>query len=429
MAGCSGHDVDYITYDCYKELKHYFHEKVKLSEDSAEILRKALSTVTNKHPDMNSIPEIFKSLGTFYTGDHAFSSIGQIPSCIYVNYWLNKKLRNVYYNVPEHKFNVFKEFSDKFAKERNSIKNSCNLYMKYYNEDKWDRIKFLYEWYDKFEELISSKKHKTDLECNDITILRKEFNEFTKKHDRKDEELMNKLIKFKDLLPTKLSEINSNCKDEIKYFQYPPQEEERRAAVKAQEEQQRAAIKAQEEQQRAAEQAKALRQTDQRTLIIPPNHEQTEPLTDGSRNNLLLETHRRSPEMFPPKVHEDSERQVFTGPTRFIPGSFREHTDGLEYQLEKNTELENANMSPDYRPGVFGTLKNTFTDVLGQVDPVPVVGVSGGMGALFLLFRLEPSLEEDEDAYVEFLVVPMDHSQENSQIFKIMKVGILDMAQ
>ncbi|SCA59544.1 hypothetical protein PVT01_000008900 [Plasmodium vivax] len=35
-------------------------------------------------------------------------------------------------------------------------------------------------------------------------------------------------------------------------------------------------------------------------------------------------------------------------------------------------------------------MKNSISNVLGSVDPVPVVGVSGGMGALFLLFRYTP---------------------------------------
>ncbi|EDL42617.1 variable surface protein Vir6, putative [Plasmodium vivax] len=40
--------------------------------------------------------------------------------------------------------------------------------------------------------------------------------------------------------------------------------------------------------------------------------------------------------------------------------------------------------------GVFANVRSTITNVLGSVDPVPVVGVSGGMGALFLLFRYTP---------------------------------------
>ncbi|VVA00359.1 PIR protein, partial [Plasmodium vivax] len=52
-----------------------------------------------------------------------------------------------------------------------------------------------------------------------------------------------------------------------------------------------------------------------------------------------------------------------------------------EYLIRPDTQLET---------GVFDQMKNTISNVLGSVDPVPVVGVSGGMGALFLLFRYTP---------------------------------------
>ncbi|SCA59993.1 hypothetical protein, conserved [Plasmodium vivax] len=45
------------------------------------------------------------------------------------------------------------------------------------------------------------------------------------------------------------------------------------------------------------------------------------------------------------------------------------------------------------------------------------------------ILQLEPSLKEEEDAFIEFPVVSMDHSQEDFQDMKIMMVGILDIAQ
>ncbi|KMZ77210.1 hypothetical protein PVIIG_05589 [Plasmodium vivax India VII] len=61
------------------------------------------------------------------------------------------------------------------------------------------------------------------------------------------------------------------------------------------------------------------------------------------------------------------------------------------------------------------TILGSITDVLKDVQPAPILGVSGGM--------------EGEDAYVEFLVVSMDNSQEAFQILMNMKEGILDMVQ
>ncbi|SCA60251.1 hypothetical protein PVT01_000080600 [Plasmodium vivax] len=99
---------------------------------------------------------------------------------------------------------------------------------------------------------------------------------------------------------------------------------------------------------------------------------------------------------------------------------------------------------------------NTITSTLKNVDPVPVVGVSGGMGALFLLFRYTPvgtffrgrgyrqriptrfdgvyqgflpgfpSLEE-EDTDNESLLDSMEYIKDFSQVFKDLKKGIFQM--
>ncbi|KMZ95118.1 hypothetical protein PVMG_05947 [Plasmodium vivax Mauritania I] len=356
--------IIYLTYDCYIDIKNYFKSINPLSEYGRENLGKAIKSMIPRTENMESIHSIFEELATFFRGYHAFIAIGLRPSCIYVNYWLNDKLRDLYYYNDKYKFDVFKDFSHRFAIEDSSFRNSCKNDMDYYNKDKWDRMKFLYQWYEKFEDFISSNRYKTDSKCSEIAYLRREFNVFIDEHDGKDKELMDKLIKFKDFLPKKLLQINEQCKNQIDYFKYPPQEEQRRAAEQAQ------------------------RQIDQITLIIPPNGEPSQQLIDISGKDQLLEKQKRPLEGFPSRIRGDSEGQLFTGTTRFTSGSLREHTESLEYQVEKNTELENANIDPALTPGVFGALKNTITGVLKEVDPVPVVGVSGGMGALFLLFRV-----------------------------------------
>ncbi|SCA59757.1 VIR protein [Plasmodium vivax] len=398
MEECTGHSGDYLTYPCYTRLNYYLNKTVTLSKENEEKLKNVVSNMTYRDYNIKSIPFIFKKIGTFLTGDYAFGYIGQEPSCIYVNYWLNKELRTLYYNEGKHQFDVFKDFSDKFTIKRGkNISNSCRTYMEFYDDVKWNRIKFLYEWYEKFEKYIYYSKHKSESQCSEITILRKEFNDFIDKNNE-EEKLMDKLIKFKDLLPKNLSEINRKCKDEKDYFHYPPKhlqklEQQRRAAEQEAQEQQRRAAEqeAQEQQRRAAEQQRAQSQSHERTLLtISPNGEPTQQLIDISIEDPLLEKHSSPLERSQSQRHEYSEGQEFRDSTQFTSNPLRQDQRILEYTEVRNMELENENMPPDFKPGVFGTLRNTFTGVLGEIDPVPVVGVSGGMGALFLLFRYTP---------------------------------------
>ncbi|KMZ88495.1 hypothetical protein PVBG_06156 [Plasmodium vivax Brazil I] len=458
MEECRNHAGDYLTHDCYKRLKHYFHEQIIEYDDTEERIKKAISNMTYRLHDINPVPPIFKKLGIFFTGDKAFAYSGQKPSCIYVNYWLNNELNKSYYNERKYEFDVFKDFANKFTRVRGrTLDNSCSSYMEDYNEVKWKRIKILYELYDEFEKFMSSKNYNT-LQCYEINFLRNIFNEFINNNDGKDDELMDKLIKFKELLKKDPLLIKAKCQNEINHFKSPEQylhkknqEREKAAQEKAAQEkaaqekaaqekaaqekaaqekaaqekaaqekaaQEKAAQEkaAQAEEERAKQLSKAGEeraqlQTDQKTLLkIPPNSEQTLTLTDASGIDLLLETQRSTLEIRPSKRHEDSEGQKFTDPTQFTSKPLRVDQESLEYTEIKNTVLENANMHQSITPGVFGTLKNTITDVLGEVDPVPVVGVS-----------------EEADVDNESLIDFMENIQNFFQVFKDMEMDIFQM--
>ncbi|SCA59961.1 hypothetical protein PVT01_000056700 [Plasmodium vivax] len=80
-----------------------------------------------------------------------------------------------------------------------------------------------------------------------------------------------------------------------------------------------------------------------------------------------------------------SNEQIFTPPgyDKAYTGVMMRNVDG------RITEL-NSNPHTIPKDGLLDKVQDFFTGTLGQVDPVPVVGVSGGMGALFLLFRYTP---------------------------------------
>ncbi|SCA60303.1 hypothetical protein PVT01_000090200 [Plasmodium vivax] len=85
---------------------------------------------------------------------------------------------------------------------------------------------------------------------------------------------------------------------------------------------------------------------------------------------------------------------------------------------------------PNNSRGIVDKIQYALSDTFQNIEPAPILGVSGGMGALFLLIlQLGHSLEEEEYAHVEFLVVSVDHSQEISQILRNMMVVLLDMVK
>ncbi|EDL42620.1 hypothetical protein PVX_060190, partial [Plasmodium vivax] len=63
------------------------------------------------------------------------------------------------------------------------------------------------------------------------------------------------------------------------------------------------------------------------------------------------------------------------------------------------------------------------------VEPAPILGVSGGMGALFLLFKLGHSLEEEGELTIKSPVHSMDNFQEDFQDMKSFMMEVLDPVQ
>ncbi|EDL42661.1 variable surface protein Vir6, putative, partial [Plasmodium vivax] len=57
---------------------------------------------------------------------------------------------------------------------------------------------------------------------------------------------------------------------------------------------------------------------------------------------------------------------------------------------DEETLIGNLQIPPSDQERASSSVMSTITSALKDVDPVPVVGVSGGMGALFLLFRYTP---------------------------------------
>ncbi|VVA00140.1 PIR protein [Plasmodium vivax] len=79
-------------------------------------------------------------------------------------------------------------------------------------------------------------------------------------------------------------------------------------------------------------------------------------------------------------------------------GYYKERGHSYDSQLEnKLGSAEERNLisgdplsSASEERGFIHNVKDTLSGIIGDVDPIPVVGVSGGMGALFLLFRYTP---------------------------------------
>ncbi|KMZ77363.1 hypothetical protein PVIIG_05511 [Plasmodium vivax India VII] len=357
--------------------------------------------------------------------------------CKYINFWLNKEYRkNINFNkVPD--FNVF----HKFVYEVNRVKignqnYSCAKYISNLDNKIYNNIIFLYELYDRYNKIKKPKVTELNNTCSKISVLSKDYRDSIYKYYKEDKDLYNKLEHIKTLFNNITESRDSPCKDRISFikpldFDNHLKEEARK---KAEEEEQKEAA---EQEKRARDEA-AARQAKEDKGRVHQNLLQSNDLSlSSSRDNQSQEMRQEygefhstrypagSRELDTTPLQSSAQRYVYSG--RPVPSTGllleEDHTkEDMELQGEVAYEPRGTDRTRSGISGGSSGIPGYIAEVLGSVDPGPVLGVSGGMGALFLLFK-----EEEEDS-VKFLVVLEDFHQ-ISQIFRNMVVAMLDIVQ
>ncbi|KMZ88838.1 hypothetical protein PVBG_05634 [Plasmodium vivax Brazil I] len=305
----------------------------------------------------------------------------------------------------------------------------CENYLKNLG-DEFRMKKLLYRFYDLYTELKNGKNNRTNsIPCHNISLIVSEYYDYKNSID-KDKDFQKQFKDLKKIIQkeTPFPQICTNY-NKLDYVLpeviSPPKAEPHETAS----DNLKSEGSSQKGQNTDLGQGTDVRGADDKSVVLSTRNFPQELKLQEQVSSLALENPTEDSHEEQLLINIPPEEQILTtlsqGNHVYRTRSPREQLDTVWEQGTKFPGEETASPDPNIYPlegtqniegnrrGMFGKIGESVINVLGDVDPVPVVGVS----------------EEDEDAYVEFLVVSMDHSQENSQIFKIMKVGILDMAQ
>ncbi|KMZ76616.1 hypothetical protein PVIIG_05460 [Plasmodium vivax India VII] len=435
-----------------------------MGEFSSEAFKKIYDKFKTEYDHPSLYHPILYELITYTGDDGVFIKADTRIACNYINYILNDNLRNkkhIYDNISH--YNIYKDFvKDEYIERHKGYHHgkSCDIYINEISKDIFQRMSILYRLYDEYNDLKKTNQRYNSVECDKLSKFARLFNDTASNHAKDDDELLTRLTDLKKLTQEKLSSPYYNtCNTKITFFHLPER------SSKVQEKQYEAPSLGKEQQEQGLKSQDILTKTQETlTALSKMSNVQEEP------EILAIETSSRESETVT-KLKEshhpvqsaslkplESERETInyesrTPHTSGIPHvsethvSENSHESGHSYLSESSnksesfhrlghshvlrpediyplTEEEKGNTfggiySPVYprsnpavkEGGVSGIL-SSISGVLGDVDPVPVVGVS----------------EEDEDAHIESLVVSMDNSQD-FQIITNMMVGILDIVQ
>ncbi|SCA60811.1 Plasmodium vivax Vir protein, putative [Plasmodium vivax] len=370
--------MNYLNYNCYSKLNYYF-SKNRISESGENCLKKGKQVLNNQGKYYNEYDKIFQSLAGAFSEMHAFYEIGPIPSCKLINYILNAKFGSTYKHVDKNKFEIFKEFSDIYFEECRSKSSSCKPYMNFLEDDELNKMKKLYTLYNEYEKFTTDTKYNKNTLCSYLYILRLYYNDLLKEYDGKKikDELMDKIIEFKEVLRKKVKETDETCLDKIEYFQPPTKYLENKQ--KAEQERLLAEKAAKEAEQERARAEKAAKEAEQERARVEKAAE------EGEEEPQELQFQQIPEDELPGRIFIQPPYADTKLPERFR--SVEMQTNHIDSQLYKP---EDTRVTPPSDEGIIHSLKGTFNSIVEIVEPAPILGVSGGMGVLFIILKYTP---------------------------------------
>ncbi|SCA60001.1 Plasmodium vivax Vir protein, putative [Plasmodium vivax] len=411
----SQQDPRYLSYHDYDKAKYEFVRTEK-SNPNNERFQKIINEINSGSPKWNLNNETFIKLHNVLSNDPAFYE-GITPNyCSYINHWLNKEVQNTKKPVDESYFPIFQKFSEKLTFEKGRrVDQSCNNYIFKLDHEIINIMDILYGLYDEYKIIRSYSEHNFHTSCNKLLFLAKNHNEAIDEYYKNDKKLYDKFVYIKKLIDGLTMRSNSPCLEKI-YLNQPqevikklqeeaqkqrePEEKQRRELEEKQrrerdEQQQREREEQQLRQQREEQQLR--QQRERLKSILPTNGDvsgtpsalknqknDVSPLTVDVREEGLL----ANPILSREQQHLKGNK--FTYSQTPLLASLGGQIEELEPSEVRIHEPENSDMQQSVTPGAFRSLQNSFSSFISEVEPGPVLGVSGGMGVLFLLFKYTP---------------------------------------
>ncbi|KMZ88690.1 hypothetical protein PVBG_05546 [Plasmodium vivax Brazil I] len=418
--GCEGHNGDYFDYHCYDRFIKYFDIDQR-NEVAKNVFKTYMDNARKRGSFESSHYDLFEKISRRLAGDGIYWDISPKLGCSYINYWLNDEIdkRKIYLGKDD--FAKFKNFAKSYDKDRNMRyrNESCEGYLeRIYTENNYNRKKALYEMYDWYNwiQIYDVEARRVDM-CYKYSLINRHYRNLKESY-ASDEELMAKLDYFINVINKSKKSVKTVCGYDIlppvsrledsKQAQDPDSRDKQRPGSTDESVSHPPQVSEDSVTQTAygshsqglaepgAEEPHAVDLHTVRTDQL--EHRAAQSHVVGSPKVELLDVAlREGTENLRSGTRSLSGLSGFRYQNEDMLGESIERTDGemgkLSYGL-RNTESGYSNTGDQLSTSVGdtkGTLTNvqdTFFSIVKDVQPGPVLGVSGGMGALFLLFKV-----------------------------------------
>ncbi|EDL42705.1 variable surface protein Vir6, truncated, putative, partial [Plasmodium vivax] len=361
--------------------------------------------------ELNKLSNIFTNLKKYLSNNHVFAwgNYNGEETCKYISYLLCDQIRgNILGECDEGTFKVLSEFVDQCNVYKRS--HMCKNKVKHINNDNFLKMKALYVLYDKYYKLsIQHKQWDKETYCSDMIYLVSLYNKFLNKYPSHSLKFNDVLRQFKVLMDT----ITVTGKERCQGVQFPmlnPVFFERQEVVPQVLPSVRESNQSQGVTLDVPGKSKPLDVTRLQTSAVGvevrdnPHNAKGPKVSYPLTSTGTLDLHITGESEHPHKTLESSETYTSLGtiesyvpqeshrPGRSSGSSEYLHTNSTHSPGDENIESTNLKESVLRNEDVtlLGKIQTTLSGIVSEVEPGPVLGVSGGMGALFLLFKYTP---------------------------------------
>ncbi|KMZ82443.1 hypothetical protein PVIIG_06199 [Plasmodium vivax India VII] len=425
-----------LTYEKYFDLQKRFNSPYSKDQDGLnekEFLDETEFKINNRYvirPILEKLLNHIRNRGIFiYNEDKA---------CSYISYIFSKELQNEVDKYEQETFEMFKKFVNKYNTRPNHTSSICPNDLIYVHSKMYAKMHKLYVLYEDYKNLLDKHKFGDTKSCSAVYLFLKGYNEFIRENQPTNEH-------FNSILKHFEKEIERNVKIYDKHT--CPNDSFHIQEIKLHSVSKNEKAKASDELEQQKKNAEhEVSQSKRLPSVVEPHVSRTE--SHAKSQTYRVESERAHEQSQPPRekaqpfhetlVHnaQDAEQEQEQG-LQYVPIPNREFPiDSSPGHIPRYEPLESSGTTlyADRNPYSYvqsssnevgdtsSSVMNTITSALKDVEPGPVLVVSGGMGVLFLLFK-------EEDEFIKFLVVLEDFHQEISQIFRNMMVGLLDIVQ
>ncbi|SCA59880.1 VIR protein [Plasmodium vivax] len=401
---CSKAFTGYHSYGCYKEMKRQFVERI--NETSFNIISDVSdfekSYPHNERKNLIRLPKVFTKLQKYLSNHAVFAAAGTYngdATCNYINYLLYDGIRNENYGYcDEQTFNNFRDFVYDYNTSTRS--HICINKLKHLDEHEFKKMNALYqlyEWYNKLTSTYLDKNGRCDAFGNIIAIYNKALENYDSE-DGKDDKLIEKLLDLKKLTVESNLPHYSICKYRKYEFKEPKKYLKRQEEIEAKrrhaEEEIKRQIQKQQQEQEQLQRQKEKEELEKQNLPQRGKLDTNELLSN--RENVLSAalTHEIETEQSfgteSPRGEGYRVMQEYARPSSFYSERLRTQKEQLEQTERGYGGFKDETMDTSTTSGITATITDTISGFIKEVDPAPVLGVSGGMGVLFILFKYTP---------------------------------------